>query len=258
MDISSVMALFSIVFGMVLGSFANVCIYRIPINKSIVNPPSSCPRCGERIKFYDNVPLFSYILLGGKCRHCSDRISFQYPLVEAFFGLMSWVLFIRYGLSYQYFLLLLFIGLLIIISIIDLYHKIIPDLLSIPGIIIGFGASFLLARTHWADSLIGIIAGGGVLFLVAVIFERITGKEGMGGGDVKLLAMIGGWMGWKSLPFILLMSSFSGVLIGGGALLLSGKSHRTRIPFGPFLSLGALIYLFFGSELIDWYYGLIR
>lgn len=257
MDLDAVMALFSVLFGLVLGSFINVCIWRIPIKKSIVHPPSACPHCGEKIKFYDNIPVVSYLLLLGKCRNCRQPISFRYPAVEALVGLLSLALFIRYGLTYQYLFFLLFAGSLVTVTFIDLDHQIIPDVISLPGILAGFLVSLLPGPVSWLDSLIGIVAGGGILWLIAFVYERITGKQGMGGGDVKLLAMIGGWMGWKALPFILLISSLAGTVIGGGALLLAGKGVRVRIPFGPFLSLGALLYFFFGPELTQWYYGLI-
>lgn len=257
MELDSFMVLYSILFGLALGSFVNVCIYRIPIKKSIISPPSTCPNCGQRIKFYDNIPLISYVLLLGKCRHCRNRIPLVYPAVELLVGLMSLALFIRYGLSYQYFLFLLFAATLITVSFIDLQHKIIPDVLSLPGIVTGFSVSFFLGHVTWLDSLIGIISGGGALFLVGFVYKLLTGREGMGGGDVKLLAMIGAWMGWMSLPFIVLISSLTGAVIGLAVILLSGKGLRVRIPFGPFLSLGALLYFFFGTELTTWYFRLL-
>jgi len=180
-----------------------------------------------------------------------------YPAVELLVGLMSLALFIRYGLSYQYFLFLLFAATLITVSFIDLQHKIIPDVLSLPGIVTGFSVSFFLGHVTWLDSLIGIISGGGALFLVGFVYKLLTGREGMGGGDVKLLAMIGAWMGWMSLPFIVLISSLTGAVIGLAVILLSGKGLRVRIPFGPFLSLGALLYFFFGTELTTWYFRLL-
>jgi leader peptidase (prepilin peptidase)/N-methyltransferase len=251
------MTLFSFLFGLTVGSFLNVCIYRLPLNRSIVYPPSHCPRCGNKLRFYDNIPLLSYILLRGKCRFCSEPISIRYPMVELISGLLSMALFVRYGLSIQYALLFAFSATLVIISFIDLQHQIIPDVLSIPGIACGFVLALLLRHITWLDSLIGIVGGGGILFLIAVVFERLTGKEGMGGGDVKLLAMIGAWMGWRSLPFVILISSLVGMLIGGGALLLSGKGLRVRIPFGPFLAIAALVYLFYGKEITILYYRLL-
>ena len=261
MEISSVMVVYSALFGLALGSFMNVCIYRIPLKKSIVSPPSSCPNCGERIRFYDNIPLISYLLLLGKCRHCSNPLAWHYPLVEALTGLLSVALFIRYGLSNQYllyFLYLLFTSVLVTISFIDLHHKIIPDVLSLSGIVVGLAASFMPGTISWLDSLIGIIAGGGSLFLVAFVYERITGREGMGGGDIKLLAMIGAWLGWRQLYLVVLISSLVGAIVGIAFLLLAGKGFRVRIPFGPFLSLGAMVCLFFGLELMNWYSQLLQ
>jgi leader peptidase (prepilin peptidase)/N-methyltransferase len=258
----SIMLVFVSIFGLIVGSFLNVCIYRIPLKKSIVNPPSGCPGCGEGIKFYDNIPLLSYIILGGKCRHCRQPISMQYPFIELLTGLLSLAVFVKYYPDYlQYLALFIFVSALVVISFIDLGHQIIPDIISIPGIIAGFAVTVCLNLISsypitWLDSLFGIIAGGGILYLVAVIFERLTGKEGMGGGDVKLLAMIGAWMGWKSLPLVILSSSLTGCVIGSAALLLSGKGLRARIPFGPFLVIGALIYLFFGRRLEAWYFQL--
>jgi len=251
------MTVFSFLFGMILGSFLNVCIYRIPRKRSIVNPPSSCPQCSEGIRFYDNIPVISYIMLMGKCRNCRQSIPVQYPLVELIAGLLSLSLFAKYGLSSSYPLYLLFSLSLVVISFIDLQHKIIPDVISLPGIACGLAASIIFGQISWLDSLIGIIAGGGVLYLVAVIFERMTGKVGMGGGDIKLLAMIGAWMGWPALPFVVLISSLTGVVIGSLSLLLSRQGLRTRIPFGPFLAIGALAYLFFGREFVLWYFRLL-
>jgi leader peptidase (prepilin peptidase)/N-methyltransferase len=258
MEASAFVAIFSVLFGLALGSFMNVCIFRIPLKRSILSPPSSCPHCNEKIRFYDNIPLVSFLILLGKCRHCRHPISWQYPAVEALTGLLSLALFIRYGLSYQYFLLLLFAATLITISFIDLHHKIIPDVLSVPGIIVGWAASFIIPGISWSDSLIGLIGGGGSLFLIGFIYERLTGRQGMGGGDIKLLAMIGAWMGWRPLPLVVLISSLTGAVGGFVFLLLAGKGFRVKIPFGPFLSLGALLYLFFGPGLTRWYFSLLQ
>ena len=244
---------FSFLFGLALGSFLNVCIHRIPLKKSIVHPPSSCPQCGQKIKAYDNIPVISYIFLLGKCRYCKAPISLRYPVVEIITGLLSTALFVRYGFHYKYLIYLAFSASLVIISFIDLQHKIIPDIISLPGIIIGLAISIIFHHISWLNAMIGALGGGGSLFLVAVVFEKVTGREGMGGGDVKLLAMIGAWMGWRALPFIILISSLTGAIIGGGSLLLTSRGLQTKIPFGPFLALGALIYLFFGYELVSWY-----
>jgi leader peptidase (prepilin peptidase)/N-methyltransferase len=256
MEEDLLVALYTVLFGLVLGSFLNVCIYRLPLNQSIIRPRSKCPHCGETIRFYDNIPLLSYLVLLGRCRYCRHTISLQYPAVEALTGLLSLLLFIRYGLSYQYAFYLMFLAALVAISFIDLHHKIIPDVLSLPGIIMGWTAAWVIRDVSWLDSLIGILAGGGSLFLVAFAYERITGREGMGGGDIKLLAMIGAWMGWEALPYVLLISASTGAVVGLAFILLSGKGYRARIPFGPFLSLGALFFFFLGSEFEAWYLGL--
>jgi leader peptidase (prepilin peptidase) / N-methyltransferase len=248
--------LFSLLLGLSLGSFINVCIYRIPRKASIVYPSSSCPHCGKRIRFYDNIPLISYLILMGRCRDCGHPIPWRYPLVELTTGFVSLFLFITYGIGYQYVALLLFAATLLTISFIDLDHRIIPDVLSLPGVAAGWAVSLFPWGVWWLDSLIGTVAGGGALYLVAAVYERVTGREGMGGGDIKLLAMIGAWMGWQALPLIVLIASLSGAVIGMAFILWAGKGYRFRIPFGPFLSLGALAYLFFGPDLIRWYVGL--
>ncbi len=244
-------------FGLVIGSFMNVCIYRVPLGQSIVMPASSCPSCRERIRLYDNLPLVSYLLLGGRCRHCRAPIPWHYPVVEALAGLLSVALFAAYGASLAYLFFFLFACALVVISFIDLHHQIIPDVISLPGIAAGLVAALLLGHIGWLDSLIGLAAGGGALFLVAFGYRALTGREGMGGGDIKLLAMIGAWLGWWALPLVVLMASLSGALIGGAGLILSGRGLRVRIPFGPFLALGALLYLFFGYQITGWYFGLL-
>jgi leader peptidase (prepilin peptidase)/N-methyltransferase len=159
----------------------------------------------------------------------------------------------KYGLTVQSLLLFLFSAALIIITFIDLDYQIIPDSISIPGIFFGIGASFFIPLVSWIESVFGILIGGGFLFLVAIGYKWLTGREGMGGGDVKLLAMVGAWLGWKAIPFILFSSSLIGVLVGGGSGLIKKRGLRAKIPFGPFLSLSSIIYIFFGPELINWY-----
>jgi len=246
-------SIFAFFLGSILGSFLNVCIYRLPKRESILSPPSHCPHCGESVRYYDNIPIVSYLLLGGKCRHCKGYISFRYPVVEGLSALLSLALFMKYGLTVQSLLFLLFSDALIIITFIDLDYQIIPDSISIPGIFFGIGASFFIPMLSWLESLSGILIGGGILLLVAMGYKLLTGREGMGGGDVKLLAMIGAWLGWKAIPFVLFSSSLVGVLIGGGSGLINRRGLRSKIPFGPFLSLSAIFYIFFGPELISWY-----
>jgi len=244
---------FVFVLGAVIGSFLNVCIVRLPRGESLLRPPSHCPHCNKPIRFYDNIPIISYMILRGKCRYCNNRISLQYPVVEALTGLLAIALFMKYGPSMQFLLLFLFSSALLIITFIDLAHQIIPDAISIPGIPCGIGASLLVPMVSWQESLLGILAGGGLLLFIAVGYKWITGREGMGGGDIKLLAMMGAWLGWKAIPFIILASSLIGIVVGGGTGLLLKKSLRAKIPFGPFLAIASLIYVFFGPEIIRWY-----
>ncbi len=251
-----VLHFFALLLGMIIGSFLNVCIYRIPAKKSIMFPPSSCPACGEKIHFYDNIPIISYIILSGKCRSCGQHISYQYPVVELITGISSLLLFMKFGMNYQYLLYLLFVSSLITISFIDINLKIIPDRISLPGIVSGFFASFVLKDITPLDSLLGVFLGGGVFYIVAVTYERLTGKTGMGGGDIKFISMICAWMGWKAVFPVIMISSLSAATIGSVFILLSGKGRGVKIPFGPFLSVGAVIYLFSGQEILNWYLNL--
>jgi leader peptidase (prepilin peptidase)/N-methyltransferase len=248
----------SIIFGAIVGSFLNVCIFRLPKEESIVTPGSHCPHCKKLIKFYDNIPLVSYILLKGKCRHCHKPISFQYPLVEGITAFISLILFIKFGPSLTYIIYFVFVAALIVITVIDLYHQIIPDVISLPGIGVGLLASLILPQLTFFDSLIGFLLGGGSLFLVATLYQWLFKREGMGGGDVKLLAMIGAFLGWKAVILTILLGSLIGSIIGISIMILKGKDFKYAIPFGPFLSLGAVIALFYQAEIINWYLYLNR
>jgi len=248
----------SIIFGAMIGSFLNVCIFRLPKEESIVTPGSHCPHCQKPIKFYDNVPLVSYILLNGRCRYCKESISIQYPLVEGITALVSLILFVRFGPTLSYVFYFSFIAALIVISIIDLYHQIIPDVISLPGIGVGLLASLAIPQIDIIDSLIGALLGGGSLFIVATLYQWLFKREGMGGGDVKLLAMIGAFLGWKAVILTILLGSLLGSISGIIVMVLRGKDFKYAIPFGPFLSLGAVIALFYGQDLIRWYLYLNR
>lgn len=243
----------SIIFGALIGSFLNVCTFRLPKEESIVWPGSHCPHCKGPIKFYDNIPLISYISLKGRCRHCHSPISFQYPLIEGITALGSLILFMKFGLSLSYLFYFSFVAALIVITVIDLYHQIIPDVISLPGIGVGLLASLIIPQITFLNSLIGILLGGGSLFLVATVYQWLFKREGMGGGDVKLLAMIGAFLGWKSVILTILLSSLIGSVTGIITMVLKGKDFKYAIPFGPFLSLGAVIALFYQNEIISWY-----
>jgi leader peptidase (prepilin peptidase)/N-methyltransferase len=237
--------LLTFVFGAIVGSFLNVCIARIPNDESVIHPPSHCPRCNARIRFYDNIPLISYVVLLGRCRACGERISPRYFAVELLMAALA------VALYYQF-----------VISFIDLHVRIVPDVISLPGIVVGLLFSVIgrfvlndpyeLVPSPWS-SILGILIGGGVLLALAWAYEAFTGVEGMGGGDIKLLAMIGAFLGWPSIPVTLFFSSLGGSVIGLTAMIIKGVGRKYALPFAPFLCLGALLYLFFGRELVEIY-----
>lgn len=243
--------------GMCIGSFLNVCIYRLPAGKSIVRPASACPVCGNPIRWYDNIPLISYVILRGRCRGCSTPISLRYPIIELLCGLFAMASAMQYGINMPALIYFILIAALLVITFIDIDHRIIPDVISLPGIPLGFLCSFILPQLKWSDSLIGIAAGGGSLLTIALGYQLITGKDGMGVGDIKLLAMIGAFLGWKGVFFTIMASSLIGTAVGMVVMLRSGKGMKMAVPFGPFLSMGAILYVFFGPRLIDWYFNLL-
>ena len=248
--------LFSLLIGMVVGSFLNVCICRMPKNESVVTPPSHCPQCSYQIRWYDNIPVLSYLFLRGRCRGCGVRISLQYPLVELINGVLTLLLYLRFGPTVAFAVLFLFCSSLVVITFIDIEHQIIPDEISLSGIVIGFILSFFIKGHSWTNSLLGILLGGGSLLLVAYGYQLLTGKDGMGGGDIKLLAMMGAFLGWKAIPFIIFASSLVGSIVGVSIMLLQKKDSKLAIPFGPYLAFGAILYIFYGRPLISWYMGL--
>ena len=243
--------------GLAIGSFLNVCIYRLPESRSVVHPPSRCPACGTHIAFYDNIPILSYLLLKGRCRHCRSRISPRYVVVELMAGLFALGIYHHYGLSVETVCFYLFIAALLVVTFIDLDHRIIPDVITYPGIVVGFVCSFWSSRVTVLDALLGIFLGGGLLFLVAFGYHAITKKEGMGGGDIKLLAMIGAFLGWKATIFTIFVGSAVGTIFGIVVALQTKEGRKAAVPFGPFLSMGALLFVFYGRELIAWYVGLL-
>jgi leader peptidase (prepilin peptidase) / N-methyltransferase len=244
-----------LILGLVLGSFYNVCIYRLPREESIVWPGSRCPHCRHPLSLLDNLPLVSFLLLKGACRYCQTPISYQYPLVEAATGLATVLIGWKFGLSWAFCQALILTSALLVVSFIDLSHQIIPDWITYPGMVLGLLLSWLLGSPGLWSSLIGLLIGGGVLWLLAVGYQLLAKKEGMGGGDIKLLAMIGTFLGWPGVLVTLLLGSLLGTLVGLVLILIWKKDRTYAVPFGPFLSLGAVIHLFFGTILIDWYLG---
>ncbi len=240
--------------GLCIGSFLNVCIYRIPASRSIVSPGSACMSCGHPIRFYDNIPMLSFLILRGRCRYCHVPFSVRYPLVELITGLFALAAFLQWGISLTAVINLVFIASLLTITCIDLDHYLIPDVITLPGIPAGILASFFLPAMTVRDSILGTLLGGGILLAIAWAYEQIAHREGMGGGDIKLLAMIGAFIGWKGVLMTLFVGALVGTAAGGAVMLRTGSSMKLKIPFGPFLAIGALTYLFFGDILILWYW----
>ena len=243
--------------GLAIGSFFNVCIYRIPREESVVFPPSHCPACGRQISWWQNIPVFSYLFLRGRCFFCQVSISPRYLLVELLTGILFLAVYLRSGWQLETICWFIFVSLLIPITFIDLDHQIIPDRFSLSGIVLGFTCSLAGLTIPWGESAMGIIVGGGVLWLIAESYYRLTGRDGMGGGDIKLLALIGAFLGVKSLLLIILVSSLVGSVVGVLLMVINKKDSQFAIPFGPFLAFGALVYLFWGLPLINWYLGLM-
>jgi leader peptidase (prepilin peptidase)/N-methyltransferase len=241
------------VLGLLVGSFLNVVIHRLPLRESIVSPPSRCPSCGARVSPRDNVPVVSWLLLGGKCRSCRARISIRYPIVEVANAVL-WVLVLRSAPSWGdaatgAFLVSACLALLAI----DFDHQILPDWITLPGIAVGLALSFVSVRRTPLEAALGAALGAGGLFLLAFTYEKIAGQEGMGLGDVKMLGMIGAFLGPTGVLVTLLLGSVSGSLVGVALILTRGGSAKTKLPFGVFLALGAIAAWFFADPLVERY-----
>ncbi len=246
---------FVFLFGITIGSFLNVCIYRMGREQSIVRPPSHCTACNKPIRWYDNIPLLSYLVLKGRCRDCGAKISFRYFFVELLTGVIFLSIYSRFGLSPATFIYCLFVSGLIVATFVDFDFRIIPDEISVGGIVLGLLLSAAYPRLHnatgplWGlrDSLLGVLVGGGSLWILGCVGEFIFRKESMGGGDVKLLAMIGSFMGWKIAILCLPLASLLGAVVG---IIIKIRTKSSLIAFGPYLSLGAVISLFWAKDII--------
>ncbi len=241
-------------FGLAAGSFLNVVIYRLPRKKSIIRPRSFCPKCSKPIPFYLNIPVVSYLMLLGRCKYCKTPISPRYAAVELLAGLVVVGYFAYFGFNLQAVAAVVLTLVLIPVFFIDFEHRIIPDTISIPGIVIGFGLSFVTAEPGWIDSLLGILLGGGGLLLLGLFGDYVFKKESLGGGDIKLAAMLGAFLGWQKVLFVFIASAALGII---GAVIMMAISRHAReshqIPFGPFLAAAAVIALLFGDSLIQLY-----
>jgi len=246
---------FAFLFGTVVGSLLNVCIYRLPKEESIVAPRSRCPACQSPIHALDNIPLVSFALLRGRCRACGASIAWRYPLVEALTGILFALTVVRFGVTLQAAFLLTFLAGLIVISFIDLDHQIIPNVITLPGIPLGILTGFLFRDPPLLDRLIGALAGAGFLYLVLFYGGVLYGQEAMGEGDLNLIAMVGAFLGWKAVIVTILVGCLVGSAVGLSLIALRRLGRRQHIPFGPFLSLGAVVALFWGDRLIAWYLG---
>ncbi len=242
---------FAFILGLVIGSFLNVCIYRIPKGKSILYPPSSCPKCGQRIKWYDNIPLIGYLLLRGRCRSCGERISPIYPAVELLTGLLTLAVFCKFGPTFDSLYYLILTYYLIVVSFIDLKTMEVPVKLSYFTLLAGLLLSLFTQSQTFKEAVFGASFGAGVILFIIETYFVFTGKEGMGYGDANIMAVVGAFLGWEKVLLTLFIASVTGALVG---VILKAK-REAQIPFGPFLSVGAIISLLFGERIIEWYLG---
>ena len=276
---ATVFVAFSVIFGLMVGSFLNVVIYRLPkmmerewhanclelqgkevpaqAKYTIVTPRSACPNCGHNITALENIPVISYLMLGGKCKGCKTGISLRYPLIEALTGALIGAVAYKYGYTYSSLFAFIFVFALITLTFIDFDTQLLPDDITLTllwlGLIFNFNGGFTDLHTDLKSAVLGAIFGYLILWLVYWAFKLVTGKEGMGYGDFKLLAAIGAWFGWQMLPAVILLSSVVGAIIGIGLIVFKGKGGGTAIPFGPFLALGGIAALFFGAQLMQFY-----
>jgi len=245
------------VFGATIGSFLNVCIYRLPRHESIVWPGSHCPSCGGSIAWYDNVPVLSYLWLGGRCRTCRAPITMRYPLIEAANGAGYVTILWVFGANWTTILYCILFSALLVVTGTDLTHKIIPNVVTVPGIVLGLVGAATVLPVGPVNALLGMVVGGGILWALAWASPYLFGKEGMGGGDIKLLAMIGAFLGWKPALLTIMIGSLSGSVIGISLIAFGVMKREDYIPFGPYLVFGALVSLFFGEPLLNWYQRLL-
>ena len=245
------------VAGLCVGSFLNVCIYRLPLRQSLMYPRSRCTSCGRQLSWLDNIPVLSWAALRGRCRTCRAPVSVMYPIVEIVTAAVFVSGYLLYGVTALGAVRIVFACALIVLFVIDLQHRILPNVITLPGIVIGFACSFFLPP-GWRDSLIGIAIGGGTLFLIAEAYYRLRNVEGLGMGDVKLLGMIGAFLGWKLVLLTLIVASFAGSLVGV-ALIASGRGNmKLALPFGTFLAVGAVFAATWGDPIVEWYVGFYR
>jgi len=268
----------ALIFGLVIGSFLNVCILRLPHGTSISRPRSHCPQCKKLIPWYDNIPILSFVILGARCRWCKWKIPVRYPVIETLNGLVSALLCLKYGIGIEWFIFLCFSGALIVLAFIDLDHRILPDPITLNGIWVGVLVTVYLARPSpfvsqflrmsglqisnprvvaFVASVIGIVVGGGLLWGVAEAYLRLRGIEGMGFGDVKMMAMVGAFLGAPLTLLTIMLGSVLGSVIGLAFIRFASKTNQYELPFGTFLSFAGIVSLLYGQNLIRWYIELL-
>jgi leader peptidase (prepilin peptidase) / N-methyltransferase len=242
--------------GAAVGSFLNVCIHRLPRHDSVMHPPSHCPRCGRRLRWFENVPVVSWLALRARCAGCKEPISSMYPLVELLTAAVFVLAYLEFGMTAMLGVRLLFASAMIVLAITDLRERLLPNAITYPGVVIGLFCSFFLPPGI-VSALVGVLLGAGVPFLIGEVFYRLRGIEGLGMGDVKMLGMVGAFLGWQLALFTLFAASMLGVLIGV-PLTVMKRDRYYQIPLGTFLALGALVSAFAGEEIVQWYAALYR
>lgn len=241
--------LLAAIFGLMLGSFYNVCIHRYLTGQSVVLPASHCPKCGHALSWWENIPLLSFLLLRGRCRTCAESISWRYPIVEAVSGLWALLLALQFGLGWPWLVYMVVGGMLIIMSFIDFQEFILPDVFTLPGAVLAFAGSTLLVGMPWLDSLLGALIGAGAFWLLQKGYYLLRGVEGLGTGDIKLMLMLGALVGWQGLPVMIFLAAFTALAASLGYMAKNAhQGMQTRIPFGPFLSLGAMLQILYGQQ----------
>lgn len=244
--------------GLAWGSFLNVVIYRLPSGMSLLKPPSSCPNCKGKIKFYDNIPVISFFLLAGKCRHCKEKIPFSYPLVELLVPVSFFLLYSQHSLSLFFFASCLFASAMIVLGVIDFYHQILPDEITLSGLVLALVYSLFRRDFNLTQALVGAVVGAGFLLFVYGAYYLLRKKEGLGMGDVTMMLFIGAYLGWRQVFLTLILASFAGALIGIFFILFRKKDFQYSLPFGTFLSPAAFVVLLWGEKIIRSYLNLYK
>ncbi|MEE2635910.1 MAG: prepilin peptidase [Acidobacteriota bacterium] len=240
--------------GLAVGSFLNVCIYRLPRDESVASPPSRCPACDRQLRWFENVPVLGWLVLRGRCRTCRAPVSVMYPLVETITGLLFVLQYWQLGWQPLLGVRLLFVSTMIVLFVIDLQYRILPNVITLPGVLVGLVTSMFLVPGWW-PAFIGALVGGGVLWVVGAVYFRLCGEEGMGMGDVKMLAMIGAFLGWQQMLVTLLFATLTGSLVGGGMVIFDRGNIKYALPLGSFLAASAIAVTHVGQPLVEWYLG---